>query len=284
MTEEEFVDKKTTLTSSEALSLPMKWHDEFEEKWTDYIRAKSEWGSVKEAHSFHNRHHIEAVLEAHAKYLENITDVDPLDLIAGIKKWNKENQLHSFDTNDLSDFNTAMGWAIRCHDLGNIMDKIEVIDGKLVPHYREQYVSRGAEKVSSDVVGLLIDSTDLDADKKNRYTALARHIIEGTIFSADPKEGLQNYVEILDQVGNDFFNKDENRRLGLVMELTAENPDFTFQEEPFFNFARVRIPVLIPDEVAQKELITIWGGLPNHNPVSRNGSVLGVSYIKEAVN
>lgn len=233
------------------LEKPLEWHDAFNrERWQNQD-------------SFHNRSHIEATEEASKAYLEYMTEEkDPLGAESGRQKWNGAYPEAEIRKEELAE---AITWAIRVHDLGNILKTVTAAGGGLQPVFLDRYTAEGSEGRSQEIAETLLRNSDLSQDKRRRFIPFVRHLIGETKFQmGDPYSPFATYMRVMDQIGNDFYSLDGRRVWGLLEEMAEEESNALFNPYFFFNFARERLPRMIPDEKDRKVLLEeIWRkGLP----------------------
>lgn len=236
---------KEPLAAREVLRYPRRWHDAFNRKM---------WEGKN---SFHNRMHIEAVEVANDRYLQNMGEgLDPLGVEVSRQRWN---DLHPEEQLTQEELREAMPWVIRNHDLGNIMRTVTLTEGDFTPVFLDRYTGQDAEGRSQDIAETLIANSDLPDNKKRRFIPFVRHGIDETQFQmADPNSPFTIYMRTIDQVGNDLFSRDERRGLGLLEEMSGENPDVQLNPYVVFNYAREMFPKIVPDKKARGEVYKIW--------------------------
>ena len=66
-------------------------------------------------------------------------------------------------------------------------------------------------------------------------------------------------VRVIDQIGNDLFSPDDEREMGLLLEISRENPRTEFFPYHFFNFARERFSQLVPEKKTREAVLAVWG-------------------------
>lgn len=254
----EFSPKKDKIPVSEVIEKALDLHDD----------AEKSWHEKGHEYSYHNAEHIEAVWEATEKYLdammldeEDKEGLDPLRLREGLKAFNERNPKNQISEKDLRE---VMKLAVFGHDLGNIMKDINVEGGEITttPHDKV-FVAKGAEKRSVAITSKLIDASDLDESKKEAYKLFVDHAIMGTVYSPEPDEDpIENFMEIMDQLGNDMFNDQPHKEEGLMEEFYQDNPNMERDEYSMFNFFKGRFEVLVPDRAVRLTLLKIWGKSP----------------------
>lgn len=244
---------KESLTSEEILELPFVWHDQFDrEVW-------------KGKPSFHNRDHIEAVEKANEVYLKRPKkELDSLKLEESLVLWNEQNPEAHISESELPE---ALEWAIKTHDLGNIMSGVKAVAGTLTPKFLDNYTAKNAEQRSQDIAQVLIESSDIADEKKERFTPFVRHLIKETIYEMKGSNiPFALYMRMVDQIGNDFYSANKKRVEGLLEEIKVELPEAEIVLYDCYNFSGKRLPELLPGENDQLALKKIWKPLPSEKP------------------
>jgi len=229
----------------ELLSLPLNWHDTFNaEVW----KGKA---------SFHNRYHVEAVEAANETYLKQAELRDPLDLKGNLERWNKTHPQASLTWDELK---TTLQWAIRCHDLGNIMGSLRKGEtGELSPIFLDTYRANQSEQRSQRLAQILMTESNLPQEQKQKLIPLVHHLIGETVYQPkDRAVPFAIYIRVMDQIGNGLFCRDPQREKGLLLEMSNEKPTATISPYAFYNFTRDRLTNLLPNRKKWKELFRIW--------------------------
>ncbi len=241
---------KELLTSGEVLRLPFAWHDQFD---------REVWNGKP---SFHNRDHIEAVGKASEIYLKRPKkEADPLRLEESLALWNKQNPEVCISESELPE---VLRWAINTHDLGNIMSEVKAVAGTLTPVFLDNYTAKNAEQRGQDIAQVLIESSDIASEKKERFVPFVRHLIGETVYKMeDPNIPFALYMRMVDQIGNDFFSVNRKRVEGLLEEVRVELPEAEIVLYDCHNFSGKRLPQLLPGENDQLVLQKIWKPLPS---------------------
>ena len=267
-------------TSQQLLILPLKSHEEFDIHWRE------------EGHrySFHNRSHIEAVENAFFTYLSNFSqENDPLAIYEDLKKWNESHK--EIEPINLYEFKEILRWAIRYHDTGNIAKEVEITEGQLTFKYltdengKVKYTAADAEERSKKILEIAIRYTDMDDNKKQRYIALAQHLIEQTKFSLTPENQNTPFarsMRFFDQIGNGLFNENQEMIIGLLEEMINEKPDAEINPYYFLNFTRLRPKELGIDEEQLNGILQILQRkLPPENSHYQNEKVKAKDFLNQ---
>lgn len=223
----------------------LEYHQEFDKEWREKGRI-----------SYHNENHIMATLKAASFLVDaafNRSD-DPLNLKEDLEKWNQEHPSEQITENE---FDYVVQIAFACHDLGNIarLDEEKI-------SYLEKYTSDNAEERSKQIAEKIIQQSSLSDDQKRRFLSLIKHLIAQTTFQ--PKEQDLNqpfsiFTRVVDQIGGNLFNTQEDRVYGLIQEFVYEKETFSFIPANFFNFVRLRFPQLVNDEGKRNKILEILG-------------------------
>jgi len=222
----------------------LRFHQQFDEQvWDDWP-------------SFHNPAHIEATsLSARVLVEGALKGNDPLGLLADLKRWNQERG------GDVSDKELAevMALTFAVHDLGNIMNDLEIVNGEVKPTFLPGYRSVGAEARSQQLAKKLFNF-HFDSSEGERLFPLVEHLINQTVPQlTDRTPPFAVSIRAIDQIGNDLFSHDDDREMGLLWEIGKEKPDEEFRPYHFFNFARVRFSQLVREEATREAVLTVWG-------------------------
>ena len=221
----------------------LKQHDQFD---------KLIW---KNKPSYHNRHHIEAVIKTAAVlWKQALLGNDPLCILQNLEIWNKQHKTNITP----KEFGLIIRLVFACHDLGNISEIVTTANGMERIVYLHYYQSYEAEQRSIQIADFLIRRTGLPHDQKRKYIPLVTHLIEQTKFGYDknyPTPLFAVFTRISDQIGNELHNKNDKKIHGLIQEKLRENPYYKMRPYSIINFTRIRMQILIPDETRQS---TSW--------------------------
>lgn len=150
--------------------------------------------------------------------------------------------------------------AFAAHDLGNIVSGFDK-NGNII--FLDKYQANGAEERSKQIAEHLISKLSLNDDQKRKFLPLIAYLIDQTKFLFD--EGGENkpfarFVRVVDQIGGNLFNSQDNRVIGLIFENVFEQGTYTIKDPNyFFNFVINRFPQLVGEESKIKDILSIWG-------------------------
>jgi len=182
---------------------------------------------------------------------------DPLGIMADLTKWNEQHPDGQIKQEELL---TVIKLAFACHDLGNIAEKALIgpnNETRLV--FLSQYKADGAEDRSQEITEIVIKASPMPEEQKARFLPLIQHLINETKFMPEKEAPFGIFSRVVDQIGNDLFNTNEERIVGLLEEMGAENPYAEFLPYFFFNFARERFGQLVPNDNERASILGIWG-------------------------
>ena len=240
----------------EILKLPLKWHQYFDQNI---------WQKEKTRPSFHNKEHLQSVLNAGLLYLNSIDPQqdDPLRVNESIKNWNQTYPDFQIDKEYLK---FAFEWAAYYHDTGNLMGGLRNEDGRLVPQYFKIYRAGKhkvggfltAEQRSEEIARVAIQSADIFTEAQERLSDLVAHLIAETDHEVRINRPFALFMRTTDQIGNSLLNDQEDNEEGLLIEFLTEDPEYCAVLYKFINFYNIRFDQLIPDRRAQEEIYAIW--------------------------
>jgi len=228
----------------EIIQLSLNFHKEFDRRWKEDKRHFA---------SYHNENHIQATIDAATQLINKAfnEEMDPLDLRKHLQNWNQANPNAQITK---SEFLEVVCLAFSMHDLGNIACGVKVDEkGDLQLDYLDGYTAKGAEERSVKIAEEIVNNSDLDEEKKNRYLLLIKHLIEQTTFQPtdeDKNKPFANFVRVVDQIGGNLFNSQRTEEIvaGLIEEGIFEKGEFKFNPHRFFNFVNLRLPELVGEE------------------------------------
>ncbi len=212
--------------------------------------------------AFHNQDHVQATIDAATLLVEAAHNSnDPLHLLDDLKTWNT---LHPEAAIDEPDLLKVVQLAFACHDLGNILseknttEELHQITPKHKPNYLPHYTATGAEDRSR------VLATKLGI--KKQFIPLIQHLIDQTkpeSAQIDKKLPFSQFARVVDQLGNQIFNKNRAYPAGLIAEDLKEGKPRPETYNPIFmlNFNNRNHSNLISPEVHAK-ILEIWQVLP----------------------
>lgn len=234
------------------------WHQEFN---SAYWQKKP---------SFHDQDHVLATIKAGTRLWQAACqeDRDPLEIKRNLELWN---QSHPRNAVDEAELGKGMEIAFACHDLGNIAAKAKKENGGVKIIFHDAYRAKGAEERSQKIAKTIIKVSDLDEELKGRLLPLVVHLIGEAVYTGGQDKPFGVMVRVVDQIGNDLFNANQEKAKGLLEEMRAEDAGATFNPDFFFNFARQRFPQLVASQATRQAILEIWEkslagevtGLPN---------------------
>ena len=225
----------------------LDWHNEFNRK---------KW---KKNPSFHNIHHAIAVMYSAQKLIQAaLKGNDPLEIKNDLKRWNRKSHCQ-IEPKELTQV-AILAFAL--HDTGNILKTIIIgPESKPTPQFLEKYTAEGAEERSQEIAEKLTGAYSQKMPEENfsRFLPLIQHLIGETKFNLEEKAPFGVFTRVIDQVGNNLFNTNTKRAVGLLQEIYKENPKTKFIPHHFFNFTRKRFEQLIPSKDKRNSILKIWG-------------------------
>ena len=241
----------------------LEWYQEFDEQ---------NW---QKEYSLHNPDHIRADFESADLLIQAAlkgNDSDPLGIIKDLEAWNKDRPEAKISREELP---LVVRIAFAAHDLGNIASQAKEVDGKLsLDYFKDGYKAKNAEARSQQIAEQVIKASELIQDQKDRFQPLVNHLVNETKYDFGEKTQFQVFMRVVDQIGNDLFSSNENRVIGLLMEMANENPEAVFVPDAFFNFSLRRFGELVPSEKTREAVLAIWGkDLPDEIPGLEKGKV-----------
>ena len=251
----EDVLSKKELSQNEAFGLPLLWHRDFDLRW--------------DKESLHNIQHIDADWESFKTYIDNFSkDNDPLGINKDLYLWNESVSEENRLTNE--ELIEAFQWAIRFHDVGNILRDIEIKNGEVIPIYNQVggnfvYDDVGAEGRSVAIFKKVIEATDMDESLKGKFSTLVEHLIDQTRLDMDEEDKTKPFsvsMRFFDQIGNGLFNENPNMVYGYIREIVAIEPDRMINPYFFYNFVRMRAPELIGESNLERTLSILGKEIP----------------------
>lgn len=250
---------KEVPAGEEIVSQCFAWHEEFDQK---YWQGKP---------SFHNKQHLQTTITAAELLIQAVSrGEDPLGMAADSQIWNEQHPQEQIKQEELPEI---VRLALACHDLGNIMESVSVGQNRETrPVFLPAYRAGNAENRSIAIADEIIKSSRMPEDRQRRYLPLIRHLIDQTKFNVSPEAPLGVFIKVVDQIGNDILNQDNNRVIGLLEEMMSEDPDRAFSPFFFFNFSSVVFSDLVASKETREKIISIWGkNLPeNQNDLPQN--------------
>jgi len=229
----------------------------------------------RDKESFHNSEHIRAVTEAATVYFKMTSrENDPLGVWADLDTWNHQNShTHVSD----GEFRQIALLAFGFHDTGNFSKLDE--NGSQV--FLDKYTSKGAEERSKLILINAIESQNLDPATKEKYVKLSSILIDQTKFAEEIKM-FGKFVKVIDQIGNDLFSQNEKRIIGLLNEMTTEDPKLYINPYFFYNFVRQMLPKYLNHDEPSR-LLKIWGKKMPELVQKFDENILAVEVLKSMV-
>jgi len=208
--------------------------------------------------SFHNHKHALATIAASKILVEKAFQAggaqDPFNLVKDLEKYNKSHHIQITQ----EELARCIKIAFAAHDLGDIGeikdDRFEFKDGYLP--------GAGSEVRSTQIIDWLLEG-QLEISEKN----LIKYLIKETNYTPKklPYDGIPfaRFIRFIDFVGNGFFNQDENRFLGLILELYNRKSDeekevWTLDLPVWFNMVDSEFNKYVSLE-ERKKILEIWG-------------------------
>ncbi|MEI6532419.1 MAG: hypothetical protein WCO06_01125 [Candidatus Roizmanbacteria bacterium] len=221
------------------------------------------------APSYHNEHHIMAILKAiDIIFFEIQRGHDAFGILSETRKFIDEiDEEYSLS---ITEIKIAFQLAFVMHDLGNIVhsDKVEMREGKLVLDYSSQYdwVSGNTEIKSCVIANRILTYYDhewkhLFKNNADLVYELVFSIIKQTIIKLDKraKKPLWHVVQIIDQIASYYYSDVSIGVMtaGFMNELYVEGYK-DLKINTFVGFIPHQLSVLIPKEKVRNEIILFF--------------------------
>lgn len=249
----------------------LQTHRLFEEEFVKHPQHGYEIDGVLSFPSYHNKNHIQAVIDS-GKIALQYADLFHLN-----RDFAQFAQQRGFEHISFDDLDEAVEVAFACHDLGNILvsDVVEIDAGQpgmsvqFTPTYIVPDASGRCESVSARVADKLIAKfyTDKSEGFRREFSQLVQHLIMQTVFDIDtPNHAVPfwEFVQLMDQISSAYFSTQtpEQNAAGLLNErrIAGEEPRFTI--DAMMSFVQWRLDQLVSDADRRAQMLEVFGQNP----------------------